>query len=213
MLRDLHVQVLLFLDQAGSLVLETRREASLILESTRPLVPLPLPHSLSPDYPESGISSSVHTNSSAHTTNANVVTKLNIGCLNVRGASANAQYINLLLKRLHIFAISEHWLHSYELNSMNTNFKFLYVSSSTEDSMYCRPRYLRGHGGVSIAWHKSLSNSVSKIVLPNTRRIVGIKLLSEPRPICFFSVYLPTRSGCTDVFKESLDYIDAELWF
>ena len=77
--------------------------------------------------------------------------------------------------------------------------------------MYCRPRYLRGHGGVSIAWHKSLSNSVSKIVLPNTQRIVGIKLLSEPRPICFFSVYLPSRSGCTDVFKESLDYIDAVI--
>ena len=79
--------------------------------------------------------------------------------------------------------------------------------------MYCRLEYLRGHGGVSIAWHKSLSNSVSKIVLPNTQRIVGIKLLSEPRPICFFSVYLPSRSGCTDVFKESLDYIDADYGF
>ena len=35
-----------FLDQAGSLLLETRREASPVLESTRPLVPAPPPLSL-----------------------------------------------------------------------------------------------------------------------------------------------------------------------
>lgn len=27
--------------------------------------------------------------------------------------------------------------------------------------------------------------------------------------MCFFSVYLPSRSGCTDVFRESLDYLDS----
>ena len=41
--------------------------------------------------------------------------------------------------------------------------------------------------------------------------MVGIKLLSKPRPVCFFSLYLPSRSGCTDDFKESLDHIDAVI--
>jgi len=39
--------------------------------------------------------------------------------------------------------------------------------------------------------------------------VVGIQLQTQSHPIGFFSVYLPTRSGCTDAFKESLDYCDS----
>ena len=42
-------------------------------------------------------------------------------------------------------------------------------------------------------------------------RVIGIQLLSVPRPPFFLSVYLPSRSGCTDDFKEALDYIDAVI--
>lgn len=45
----------------------------------------------------------------------------------------------------------------------------------------------------------------------STDRIAGIKVNTAGRPTCFLSVYLPTRAGCTDDFKEQLDYIDACL--
>ena len=38
--------------------------------------------------------------------------------------------------------------------------------------------------------------------------MVGISLQAQPRPICLLSVYLPTLTGCTDIFKEFLDYLD-----
>ena len=120
---------------------------------------------------------------------------------------SNADYINILHKRLHIMAISEHWLHYYELNrlgNLNRNFRFHSLSSATEeDPVFCRPRNIRGHGGVD--------KCVTKLTLPNTHRVIGIQLLSLPRPTCFLSVYLPSRSGCTDDFKEALDYIDAVI--
>ena len=41
--------------------------------------------------------------------------------------------------------------------------------------------------------------------------MVGISLQAQPRPICLLSVYLPTCTGCTDIFKESLDYLDSMI--
>ena len=40
-----------------------------------------------------------------------------------------------------------------------------------------------------------------------TDRIADIKVNTAGRPTCFLSVYLPTRTGCTDDSKEQLDYI------
>ena len=39
--------------------------------------------------------------------------------------------------------------------------------------------------------------------------MVSILLQTQPRPICLLSVYLPTCTACTDIFKESLDYLDS----
>ena len=41
--------------------------------------------------------------------------------------------------------------------------------------------------------------------------MVGISLQAQRRPIRLLSVYLPTRTGCTDIFKESLDYLDSMI--
>ena len=53
---------------------------------------------------------------------------LRVGCLNVRGLKANTYYTHQLLDQHHIFGISEHWLQSYELQSLQTfhpDFNFL----------------------------------------------------------------------------------------
>ena len=68
-----------------------------------------------------------------------------------------------------------------------------------------------GNGGVSILWHKSLQPYVQKLNDISTDRVVGIRLVTADHPICFLSVYLPTRTGCTDDFKECMDYLDAVL--
>ena len=140
---------------------------------------------------------------------------LRVGCLNIRGLKTNTYYTHQLLDQHDIFAISEHWLHTYELQSLQAlhpDFNFLSSAPpAEEDDLYCRPRYLRGHGGVAIAWRKSLDHHISKLDNSSSHRVVGISLQAQPRPICLLSVYLPTRTGCTDIFKESLDYLDSMI--
>ena len=112
-----------------------------------------------------------------------------------------------------LFAISEHWLHGYDLHLLSSlSPKFLCVSSSTpspEDPVLCRPHFLRGHGGVAILYKKSLQCIASKLNTSLSHRVVGLQLNTQPLPICFLGVYLPSRSGCTDEFKECLDYLDS----
>ena len=50
---------------------------------------------------------------------------------------------------------------------------------------------------------------VTKLDTSSWYRVVGIQLLTNSCPITFLSVYLPSRSGCTDDFRESLDYLDS----
>ena len=40
---------------------------------------------------------------------------------------------------------------------------------------------------------------------------MAIQLLNLHRPICLLAVYLPSRSGGTDVLKDSLDYVHSVL--
>ena len=140
---------------------------------------------------------------------------LRVGCLNIRGLKANTYYTHQLLNQHDIFAISEYWLQIYELQSLQAlHLDFNFLSSAPpaeEDDLYCRPRYLRGHGGVAIAWRKSLHQHVSKLDNSSSHRVVAISLQAQRRPICLLSVYLPTHTGCTDIFKESLDYLDSMI--
>ena len=109
---------------------------------------------------------------------------LRVGCLNVRGLKANTYYTHQLLNQHDIFAISEHWLQSYELQYLQTlhpDFNFLSSALPTEeDDLYCRRRHLRGHWGVAIAWRKSLDHLISKLDNSSSHRVVGISLQVQP---------------------------------
>ena len=133
---------------------------------------------------------------------------LKLVCLNVRGLSTNSHYVKLLLND---FAISEHWLHNYNLfhlQKLCCNFKFVANSPpQEEDPIYCAPRLVRGHGGVALGWHSSLDSYVTALPC----RMVGIELHSPHYHLFILSVYLPSRSGCTDIFKESLDQLEGAL--
>ena len=120
-----------------------------------------------------------------------------------------------LLKQLDICAISEHWLYQFEnaqFHQLHKDFSAHSTSPRTkEDTLRCTPRYIRGHGGVAIVWRKSLNPYIRKLTTIASERVVGIQLVTTNRPVCFLSVYLPTRTGCTDEFKECLDYIASVL--
>ena len=149
-----------------------------------------------------------------HITPCNQVTSiLNVCCLNIRGFKSNSDYLRTLLMSHDLLAISEHWLHDYDLHllsSLSENFLcFSSTSPSREDPVWCRPNFLRGQGGVAILFKKSLQNLVKKLDTSLSHRVVGLQLRTLPLPICFLGVYLPSRSGCTDTFRECLDYIDS----
>ena len=108
---------------------------------------------------------------------------------------------------LDICCISEHWLHSYDLyllNNIHPDFHAWGIASpNEEDETYCAPRFHKGHGGVAIFWGKNLYQ-VQKLKQLANHHCVGITLDNNTS---VFSVYLPSRSGCTYNFKESLDML------
>ncbi len=77
----------------------------------------------------------------------------------------NKHYVTSLIKILDILALSEHWLRTYnlyihQLHSLDKDFCFLANSSPDgEDPIFRQPRFLRGNGGVAIAWHSKLTTS------------------------------------------------------
>lgn len=98
------------------------------------------------------------------------------------------------------------------ISSIHKDYKC--VSQSVPDqeaNNFCYPRLLRGHGGVAILWHKLYDQYISPVLYPYSERIIGIRLHCQPSDIIIFSVYLPSRSGATDPFRDSLDVIDSAL--
>ena len=142
---------------------------------------------------------------------------LTFSSLNSRGLMSNWYYIQHILHHhnFDFFAISEHWLHDYNLNvihQLSGGYKFVAVPSpKEEDSVYCVPRLIRGHGGVALGWRSELDAFVSRIPFVSSSRIIGIQFSLPQYTLYIISVYLPSRSGCTDVFKESLDQLEAIL--
>ena len=67
------------------------------------------------------------------------------------------------------------------------------------------------NSGVAILWQKTLDRCVHKLHNISNDRLVAIQLRNLQRPICLLAVYLPSRSGGTDVFKDSLDYVHSVL--
>ena len=109
-------------------------------------------------------------------------------------------------------AISEHWLHDYNLyriQQISDEYTILAKSPpQQEDPVYCVPRLIRGHGGVALGWHKSLDRFISPLPSVSSCRI---EYNPSHHSLYLISVYLPSQSGCTDEFKESLDQLDAAI--
>ncbi len=131
---------------------------------------------------------------------------------NARGIKSSCDYVNQILRDFSpyvICCINEHWLHTYDnhfLDNLFTNFKSTFeCASEPRDSAI--PRSVKGKGGVAILWHSALNHLVVPVSSPRSDRVVGVRICSTPAAVVF-SVYLPTRSGCTDKFKSVMDELD-----
>ena len=114
---------------------------------------------------------------------AEVANTIRVGCLNVRGNKANHDFVHMLLNKLDILAISEHWLYSYDLNLLSCLHNQVCVYSSSapaeEDPVTCTPQYIRGRGGVAVFWRKSINCCIKKLTNFSNDKFV-IKLLTAP---------------------------------
>ncbi|CAI8020327.1 hypothetical protein GBAR_LOCUS12161, partial [Geodia barretti] len=145
---------------------------------------------------------------------------LKLCCLNVRGLSSNLCYINHLLDHFSpdVIALSELWLHDYNLHSIHqisSNYKFIVACPPRQEHpRYCTPLLLRGHGGVAIGWHSRIDHLLSPTPIISNHRLIGLSIQTHTSPthqLSIFSVYLPSRSGCTDSFREVLDELSATM--
>ena len=125
---------------------------------------------------------------------------------------SNSDYVRQLLGSLDLLAISEHWLFNYDLHKLSSfhcDFS-VYASSSPiiEDNFICSPRNIRGNGGVALFIRKSFTQFVKRLPDFCNERVVTVSVSLSARPLCIIAAYIPARSGCTDPFKESLDFLN-----
>ena len=64
---------------------------------------------------------------------------------------------------------------------------------------------------MALGWHSRLYHLVSPTPIISTHQFIGIEIKTSRTPIQIFSVYLPSRSGCTDMFREALDNFNATM--
>ena len=145
------------------------------------------------------------------------VTNLKFCCLNLHGLSSNLSYLQHILSNHSpdIIAVSELWLHDYNLHNIqqvHPNYKFMAACPPRQEHpVFCTPHLIRGHGGVALGWHSRFYDLVSPTPIISTHQFIGIEIKTSRTPIQIFSVYLPSRSGCTDVFREALDNLNATM--
>ena len=109
------------------------------------------------------------------------VINVKVGCHNVRGFKINCEYCALLLKSLDILAISEHWLHNFDLTILQkAHLDFTVYTTfhkEEEGNLFCASRYIHGNEQVAILWRKTSQVYVHERMDISTDRVVGIKLL------------------------------------
>ena len=141
---------------------------------------------------------------------------LKIGTFNVKNIETNEVYLRELLKTCDILAIQEHWLFSFQLGSIETNFVSHHAYSKAVDDNDPLPpnKKPRGYGGVSILFRKNMDLKVKKLIHGENRMVV-IEVQSSP-PICICNVYMPCRNSKgnaknDDNFQSCLEQIEEVL--
>ena len=113
-----------------------------------------------------------------------------------------------------MWKFSEHWLHHYDLSLLSKVYSEFYAysmcSKSEEDGLRCTPRCLRGSGGVSILWHKTLHPYVQKLTdISNDRAVASGLLLQTAQSVFVLFICQLARGVLTTSKNVYTDYLDA----
>ena len=118
-------------------------------------------------------------------------------------------YFKHIIKKSHIFVISEHCLFTKLLDLLKqcTDHRYNCTAACSDDN----PPILSGkraHGGVAIIWDRSYNDYVEPLSGIDCDRIVAIKS-NFPNLLSFFvlAVYLPASNHDDEDFSEYLDLL------
>ena len=114
---------------------------------------------------------------------------------NIENVRTNRLYLEEIKKYAHIICIQEHWLPSYDSESINTNPNFLHTTKCYDDDNLVIPSHRpRGSAGISILWKKELDSAV-KVLHDGSPRPQCIQIQTEATPIVLVSTYMPAEGS------------------
>ena len=138
-------------------------------------------------------------------------TQLSICTWNSRGFSASIPYLRELTLKYDIVLLSEHWLHSNQLNrfeSVAPNIAYFARSSKNADAENYGST--RGEGGVAVLWCNTLKGVTPLREIVHDR-FCGVRVqVGNDTFLNIFSVYMPAR-GCKGDLDSTLDELAAVL--
>lgn len=128
---------------------------------------------------------------------------------NCRGIKGAGPYMQSLMKRCDVIALSEHKLYEAELGLLNEiSSEFQAFGRSSEDLSGSKYGYVPGHCGVALLWRNSIASQVKPLPNLGTDRICAIQLCLSGqgrRDMFIVSVYMP-QSKC--VISNYQDHVD-----
>ena len=119
-----------------------------------------------------------------------ILFNLNVTSFNCHGIGTSIETIRQLTTEFEIVFLEETWIYPDEfaiVSQISDEMQSFSLSSMSLDEKLLSGR---PHGGLSVMWKKSLSNSI-KIMQFDDSRILGIELQSNNFTLLFLTVYLP----------------------
>ena len=119
-----------------------------------------------------------------------ILFNLNVTSFNCHGIGTSIETIRQLTTEFEIVFLEETWIYPDEfaiVSQISDEMQSYSLSSMSLDEKLLSGR---PHGGLSVMWKKSLSNSI-KIMQFDDSRILGIELQSNNFTLLFLTVYLP----------------------
>ena len=119
---------------------------------------------------------------------------INVASLNCYGLSSSVGYVAEILKNVNLIALQETWVYPWDLDWSSR--LGTHINSYSISSVDVERQLLVGrpHGGLTFAWHQTLSPMVQVHPYKDTKRILGLTVKLENYSVLFLNVYFPDRN-------------------
>ncbi len=140
---------------------------------------------------------------------------LSIAAWNCRGVKGAKPYLESLMAKADIIALSEHKLYEPELGLLGEiNTEFRAFGKSSADLTQSKYGFVPGHCGIAILWRNNLSSMIKPLPELGTDRICVVKVyvgLKRVTSLYVVAVYMP-HSRCTiSDYQTHLDALESVI--